>query len=118
MPRVKGGPRARRRHNEVRRFTKGQVGGKHKLWKRAHEAQMKSLWYVYRDRRDRKRDLRRLWIARINAATRLNGLAYNRFIYGLKAAGIELDRKVLADMAVRDAATFAHVVEMAKASNQ
>jgi large subunit ribosomal protein L20 len=118
VPRVKGGPRARRRHNEVRKFTKGQVGGKHRLWKRAHEAQMKSLWYIYRDRRDRKRDFRRLWIARINAAARLNGVAYNRFMHGLKLAGIELDRKVLADMAVRDGATFARLVEMVKASGQ
>jgi large subunit ribosomal protein L20 len=74
----------------------------------------KSLWYVYRDRRDRKRDFRRLWIARINAAARLSGLSYNRFIYGLKQAGVELDRKILADMAVRDAATFARLVEVAK----
>jgi large subunit ribosomal protein L20 len=74
----------------------------------------KSLWYVYRDRRDRKRDFRRLWIARINAAARLSGLSYNRFIYGLKQAGVELDRKILADIAVRDAATFARLVEVAK----
>lgn len=114
MPRVKGGPRARRKHNEVRRFTKGQVSGKHRLWKRSHEAMIKSLWYVYRDRRDRKRDFRRLWIARINAATRLNGLSYNRFVHGLKQAGVELDRKILADLAIRDAATFAQLVEVAK----
>ena len=114
MPRVKGGPRARRRHSKVLKFTKGQFGGKHRLWKRSHEAMTKSLWYVYRDRRDRKRDFRRLWIARINAAARLSGLSYNRFIYGLKQAGVELDRKILADMAVRDAATFARLVEVAK----
>jgi large subunit ribosomal protein L20 len=74
---------------------------------------MKSLFYVYRDRRDRKRDFRRLWIARINAAARLNGLSYNRLVHGLKQAGVELDRKVLADMAVRDGATFARLVQIA-----
>jgi large subunit ribosomal protein L20 len=75
---------------------------------------LKTLWYSHRDRRNRKRDFRRLWIARINAATRQNGLPYSRFIYGLKQAGIELDRKILADMAVRDSATFARLVEVAK----
>jgi large subunit ribosomal protein L20 len=75
---------------------------------------LKTLWYSHRDRRNRKRDFRRLWIARINAATRQNGLPYSRFIYGLKQAGIELDRKILADMAVRDGATFAQLVEVAK----
>lgn len=74
---------------------------------------MKSLFYVYRDRRDRKRDFRRLWIARINAAARLNGLSYNRLVHGLKQAGVDLDRKILADMAVRDSATFARLVQLA-----
>jgi large subunit ribosomal protein L20 len=74
---------------------------------------MKSLFYVYRDRRDRKRDFRRLWIARINAAARINGMSYNRLVHGLKQAGIELDRKILADMAVRDSATFARLVQLA-----
>ena len=74
---------------------------------------MKSLFYVYRDRRDRKRDFRRLWIARINAAARINGLSYNRLVHGLKQAGVELDRKILADMAVRDSATFASLVQLA-----
>jgi large subunit ribosomal protein L20 len=74
---------------------------------------MKSLFYVYRDRRDRKRDFRRLWIARINAASRLNGLSYNRLVHGLKQAGVDLDRKILADMAVRDGATFARLVQIA-----
>ena len=114
MPRVKGGPRTRRRHNVVRKFTKGQFGGKHRLWRRGNEAMLKSLWYAYRDRRNRKRDFRRLWIARINAASRQNGLSYSRFMHGLKQAGIELDRKILADMAVRDQATFARLVEVAK----
>ena len=114
MPRVKGGPRTRRRHNKVLKITKGQFGGKHRLWRRGNEAMLKTLWYSHRDRRNRKRDFRRLWIARINAATRQNGLPYSRFIYGLKQAGIELDRKILADMAVRDSATFAQLVEVAK----
>ncbi len=114
MPRVKGGPRLRRRHNEVLKITKGQFGGKHRLWRRGHEAMMKSLWYATRDRRDRKRDFRRLWIARINAASRLEGLSYSRLMHGLKQAGVELDRKILADLAVHDAATFGHVVKVAK----
>ncbi len=114
MPRVKGGPRTRRRHNKVLKITKGQFGGKHRLWRRGNEAMLKTLWYSHRDRRNRKRDFRRLWIARINAATRQNGLPYSRFIYGLKQAGIELDRKILADMAVRDSTTFAQLVEVAK----
>ena len=114
MPRVKGGPRTRRRHNKVLKLTKGQFGGKHRLWRRGNEAMLKSLWYSYRDRRNRKRDFRRLWIARINAASRQNGLSYNRFIHGLKEAGIELDRKILADMAIRDESTFAQLAEVAK----
>ena len=114
MPRAKGGPRTRRRHNKVLKLTKGQFGGKHRLWRRSHEAMMKSLWYAHRDRRNRKRDFRRLWIARINAASRQNGLSYSRFMHGLKQAGIELDRKILADVAVRDESTFAQLVEVAK----
>ena len=114
MPRAKGGPRTRRRHNKVLKLTKGQFGGKHRLWRRSHEAMMKSLWYAHRDRRNRKRDFRRLWIARINAASRQNGLSYSRFMHGLKQAGIELDRKILADLAVHDEATFARLVEAVK----
>ena len=114
MPRVKGGPRTRQRHNKVLKYTKGQYGGKHRLWRRGNEAMLKSLWYTYRDRRNRKRDFRRLWIARINAASRLNGLSYSRLIHGLKQANIELDRKILADLAVHDQATFAKVVKAAK----
>jgi len=114
VPRVKGGPRTRQRHNKVLKQTKGQFGGKHRLWRRGNEAMLKSLWYTYRDRRDRKRDFRRLWIARINAASRQEGMSYSRFMYGLKEAGVELDRKVLADMAVRDQATFARLVQVAK----
>ncbi len=114
MPRVKGGPRTRRRHNKVLKLTKGQFASKHRLWRRANEAMLKSLWYNYRDRRNRKRDFRRLWIARINAASRQNGLSYSRFIYGLKEANVELDRKVLADLAVHDQAAFAQLAQVAK----
>jgi large subunit ribosomal protein L20 len=116
MPRVKGGTVTRRRHKKILKLTKGQYGTKSKLFRRANEAMMKSLWYAYRDRRQRRRDLRRLWITRINAAARQHGLSYSRFIYGLKQAHIELDRKVLADIAVRDAESFARLVEKAKAS--
>ncbi len=112
--RVKGGPRTRRRHKKVLKLTKGQYGGKHRLWRRGHEAMMKSLWYSYRDRRNRKRDFRRLWIARINAAARQNNMSYNRFIHGLKEANVELDRKILADLAVHDADTFAQLVQVAQ----
>lgn len=115
MPRVRGGPRTRRRHSKVLKLTKGQYGGKHRLWRRSNEAMLKSLSYSYRDRRNRKRDFRRLWIARINAASRQSGLSYSRFMHGLKQAGVELDRKILADLAVRDLATFAQLVEVAKA---
>jgi large subunit ribosomal protein L20 len=114
LTRVKGGPRARRRHKKVLKLTKGQWGTKHSLYRRAHEAMLKSLTYAYRDRRRRKRDFRRLWISRINAAARQNGLSYSRFIAGLKEAGVELDRKALADLAVNDAETFASLVELAK----
>jgi large subunit ribosomal protein L20 len=114
MSRVKGGYVTRRRHKKILKMTKGQWGTKHRLFKRANEAMMKSQWYAYRDRRQRRRDLRRLWITRINAAARLNGMSYSRFIHGLKQANIELDRKVLADLAVRDADTFASIVDVAK----
>ncbi len=113
MPRAKGGLRTQRR-NKVLKLTKGQYGGKHRLWRRGNEAMLKSLWYSHRDRRNRKRDFRRLWIARINAASRLNDMSYSRFMHGLKEAGIELDRKILADLAVHDQATFARLVKAAK----
>ncbi|MFQ5814327.1 MAG: 50S ribosomal protein L20 [Anaerolineae bacterium] len=115
MPRVKGGPRARKRHKKVLKLTKGQRATKHTLFRRANEAMMKSLRYAYRDRRARRRDMRRLWITRINAAVRQSGLSYSRFMYGLKQAGVELDRKVLAEMAIEDADAFANLVEVAKA---
>lgn len=87
-------------------MVKGQWGTRGRLFRRSNEAMLKSLWYAYRDRRTRKRDMRRLWIVRINAAARLSGLSYSRFMYGLKKANVEIDRKALADIAVRDAATF------------
>jgi large subunit ribosomal protein L20 len=114
LPRVKGGPRARRRHKKVLKLTKGQRGTKHALYRRANEAMLKSLWYAYRDRRNRKRDFRRLWITRINAAARLNGLSYSRFMHGLGKAGVEIDRKILAELAVNDADAFAELAEVAK----
>jgi large subunit ribosomal protein L20 len=114
LPRVKGGPRARRRHKKVLKLTKGQRGTKHALYRRANEAMLKSLWYAYRDRRNRKRDFRRLWITRINAAARLNGLSYSRFMHGLGKAGVEIDRKILAELAVNDADAFAELTELAK----
>jgi large subunit ribosomal protein L20 len=112
--RVKGGTRTRYRHKKIVRQTKGYYGTRHRLFRRANEAWMKAQWYAYRDRRNRRRDLRRLWITRINAAARRNGLSYNRFIHGLKQAGVELDRKILADIAVRDAHAFAQLAEVAK----
>jgi large subunit ribosomal protein L20 len=98
-------------------MTKGQYGTRHRLFRRANEAMMKSLRYAYRDRRNRRRDLRRLWIARINAAARQNGLNYSRFMYGLKQAGIELDRKSLAELAVTDSNAFAELVEVARSAS-
>jgi large subunit ribosomal protein L20 len=97
-------------------FTKGQKGTKHALYRRAHEAMMKSLAYAYRDRRDRKGDFRRLWIARINAAARQQGLTYSRLMKGLREAGVAINRKMLADLAVRDQAAFAQLVAVAKGS--
>ena len=113
--RVKRGYVSRRRHNKILKRTKGQWGTKHRLFRRANEAMMKSLWYAYRDRRQRRRDLRRLWITRINAAARLNDTTYSRMMHGLKVAEIELDRKILADIAVRDPQTFSQLVAAAQA---
>ena len=110
MARVKGGPQGYRRHKKVLKFTKGQKGSKHLLYRRANEAMLKSLWYSFRDRRIRKRDLRKLWIARINAAARLNGTTYSRLMHSIKKANIEINRKMLADLAVRDPGAFAAVV--------
>ncbi|MFA9401630.1 MAG: 50S ribosomal protein L20 [Anaerolineales bacterium] len=113
MTRVKGGTITRRRHKKVIKLTKGMYGSRSTLYRRANEAMLKSLWYAYRDRRTRKRDLRRLWIARINAAARLNGTTYSRLIYDLKQSGIGLNRKILADLAVRDPKAFSEVVKVA-----
>jgi large subunit ribosomal protein L20 len=116
MTRVKRGVTGRNRHRKVLNLTKGQKGSKHLLFRRANEAMLKSLWYSYRDRRNRKRDFRRLWIARINAAARLNGISYSRLMYGLKQADVALDRKVLADIAVRDAAAFTQISDLARSA--
>jgi large subunit ribosomal protein L20 len=112
--RVKRGFVSRRRHKKIIKMTKGQWGTRSKLFRRANEAMMKSYWYAYRDRRQRRRDFRRLWITRINAGARANGLSYSRLIHGLKQAGVKLDRKVLADLAVRDEKAFNAVVDVAK----
>lgn len=114
MARVKGGPHRHLRHKKVLKYTKGQRGAKHLLFRRANEAMLKSMWYATRDRRIRKRDLRRLWIARINAAARLNGTTYSRLVAAMKKSEINLNRKMLADMAVRDPQAFAAVVAKAK----
>jgi large subunit ribosomal protein L20 len=116
MPRAKGGVVLRRRHNKVLKLTKGQRMSRHLLWRRANEGMLKSLFYATRDRRRRKRDMRRLWITRINAAARLNGMTYSRLTHALKQADIRLDRKILADLAVSDPQAFARVVEVAKSA--
>jgi large subunit ribosomal protein L20 len=112
--RVKGGPQGHLRHKKVLKYTKGQRGTRHFLFKRASEAMLKSMWYATRDRRVRKRDLRKLWIARINAAARLNGISYSRLVSAMKKANITLNRKMLADLAVRDPQAFAAVVAQAR----
>lgn len=111
MPRAKGGPKTRRRRKKVLKLAKGYWGGKSRLYRTATEAVDKALAYSYRDRRQKKRSFRSLWIVRINAAIREQGLSYSKFIAGLKKAGINLDRKVLADMAVNDPAGFVKVVQ-------
>ena len=116
MARVKRGVTAHRRHKRLLNRAEGRRGTRSKLVRPAREALIHALVYAYRDRRDRKRDMRRLWIERINAASRQHGLPYGRFIAGLKSAGVEVDRKVLADLAVREPAAFAAMVDTAKAS--
>ena len=116
MARVKRGVAAHRRHKKVLAQVKGHRATNNRLYKRAHESLMHALQYAYRDRRTRKRDMRRLWIIRINAAARANGLTYSRLIRGLSVAGVAVDRKMLADLAVRDEAAFSDVVGMAKQS--
>ena len=114
MPRVKGGPRERRRHKKVLRQTKGHHGVRHRLYRRASESRLHALSYSYAHRRERKGDMRRIWIQRINAAARLHGLSYSRLIHGLKQADVEIDRKVLAELAVHDPEGFAAVVRQAQ----
>jgi large subunit ribosomal protein L20 len=115
MPRAMNNPAAKRRHKKYMKAAKGNYGGRRKLYRSARETVQKGLAYAYRDRRAKKRDFRRLWIIRINAAVRLYGLNYSRFIDGLNKANISLDRKVLADMAVRDSEGFQKLVETVKA---
>jgi len=116
MARVKRGVTARARHKKVLELAEGFSGTHRRLFKTANEAVMHSLAYAYRDRKQRKGDMRGLWIARINAASRQNGLAYNQFMHGLKAAGVEVNRKMLAEIAVHDAAAFTSLVELARGS--
>lgn len=116
MSRMKRGVTARARHKKILKQAKGYYGRKSKLYKVANQQVMKSLSYAYRDRKQKKRDFRRLWITRINAACRLNGMSYSRFINGLNRAGVALDRKVLADIAVNDPKAFTAIVETAKAA--
>jgi large subunit ribosomal protein L20 len=116
MPRVKRGVTTKARHNKILRKAKGYYGARSKLYRTAKQAVIKAGQYAYRDRRQRKRQFRALWIARINAASRLHELSYSRFINGLKRAEIELDRKVLADIAVHDPAAFGVLAEQAKAA--
>ena len=114
MPRVKRGVTVHRRHKKVLALTKGHRATKHSLYRRAHESMLKSLSYAYAHRRERKGDMRRLWILRINAAARTQGLTYGRFIEGLNKCGVEINRKMLADMAVREPESFANLVTIAK----
>jgi len=114
MPRVKGGTVTRKRRKKVLKLAKGYYGSKHTLYKVANQAVMKSGQYAYRDRRQKKRDFRKLWITRINAAARMNGLSYSQLMHGLKLAEIEVNRKMLADLAVNDAAGFTALADAAK----
>jgi large subunit ribosomal protein L20 len=116
MARVKRGVQARRRHKKVLKLAKGYYGARSRVFRVAKQAVTKAAQYAYRDRRVKKRDFRKLWIARINAQSRVEGMTYSRFINGLKKAGIGLDRKILADLAVHDKSAFAALVEKAKAA--
>jgi large subunit ribosomal protein L20 len=111
---VKGGTVTRARRKKVLKLARGYFGSKHALFRTAKQQVMKSLMYAYRDRRQRKRDFRKLWITRINAAARMNGMSYNKFIHGLKVAGVDINRKVLAELAVTDQKAFAELVNVAK----
>ena len=114
MARIKGGMNAKKKHNRVLKLAKGYRGARSKQYRVAKQSVMRALTSAYAGRKQKKRQFRQLWIARINAGARLNGLSYSKFMYGLKLAGVELNRKVLADMAVNDAAGFAALVELAK----
>jgi large subunit ribosomal protein L20 len=114
MARVKGGFTTRRRHKKVLKLAKGYFGSKHRLFRTAHEQVMKSLMYAFRDRRQTKRNFRKLWIVRINAAARINGLSYSKLMHGLRLAGIDINRKILADLAVNDSKAFADLAVAAK----
>ena len=114
MPRVKGGYVTRRRRNRILKLAKGYFGSKHTLYKTANQQVMKSLTYAYRDRKNRKRNFRKLWIARINAAARLNGLSYSKLMHGLKVANIDINRKMLSEIAINNVEAFAAVCEAAK----
>ena len=116
MTRVKGGSRAHQRHVKVLKLARGYRGAKSKLYRPAHEQVMHSLAYAYAHRKDRKGDFRKLWIARINAAARMNGISYSRFINGLNRAGVAVNRKMLSELAIHDAHGFSELVEVAKAS--
>ena len=116
MSRVKRGVTARRRHKKILKLAKGHRGLRHKVFRRANESVLHALDYAYRDRRDRKGQFRRLWILRINAAARLEGLTYGRLIDGLNKAGVAIDRKILADLAVREPTAFAAIATQAKAA--
>jgi large subunit ribosomal protein L20 len=118
MARVKNGMVTRRRHKAILKLARGYRGSKHRLFRTAKQQVMKSLMYAYRDRRVRKRDFRRLWIQRINAAARINGLSYSKLMHGLKLAGVEVNRKMLADLAVADGAAFAELVTVARTKLQ
>lgn len=116
MARVKTGALKRRRHKKILKLAKGYHARRSRIFRPANEAVLHALSYAFRDRRNRKRDFRRLWITRINAAARQSGMSYSRLINGLKKAGVEVNRKILADLAVRDAAAFGQLVEKARAS--
>jgi len=114
MARVKGGFVTRRRHKKVLKLARGYFGSKHRLFRTANQQVMKSGLYAYRDRRRKKRDFRRLWVTRINAAARQNGLSYSTFMYGLKLAGVNVNRKILAELAVSDSKAFSDLATAAK----
>ena len=117
MARIKGGMNARKKHNRVLKLAKGYRGARSKQYRVAKQSVMRALTSAYAGRKERKRQMRQLWIARINAAARMNGLSYSKFMYGLKVAGVEINRKILADMAVNDAQGFATLAEVAKKAN-